>query len=513
MANAATLAIKVVTEESGVEHALEKVKHAMEGTKTTAQKVGVAAAVGFGGLVTVGLDSVKAAAEAQHSQEILATTMEKTTGATKEQSDQMEEWVAHTSLASGVAEDQLRPALENMLRATGNATESQTALQTAMDVSTATGRDLQSVSLAIAKGYAGNTTALGRLGLGIDKATIKSGNMGKIMAAVNEKVGGSTQKAAGTAEGEWKRMQVGIEQTKEALGTALLPAIQALLGPLVTMAQYLAQNQGLAKTLAIVGVILAGVLGTISIATKLWAAYQVVLDAAMAANPVVLIMVAVLALIVAIKVLWDHWAGLRRVVGTVMSAVLAAVRAVWQWIVGNWPLLLTILLGPIGAAAAFIIQHFSTIKSVVGSVFGAIVGAIKTGVGWVQTLGTIVGAVFGGIESAVQKVVDVFSNLFGAVGKVIDKIKSIGGGLLSHIPGLGGIFGSSASASGAYYSPPGVGARSGTAPVGAGGVQINVNGALDPQAVARQIMRLLNTAQMRGGRIRLANPVSPVLGT
>src|SRR5215471_8703579 len=272
MANAATLAIKVVTDATGVQGALDRVHKAMDGTKSAAQRMSTAAAVGFGGLVAVGLDAVKAAAEDQASQETLATTMQKTTGASKDQVAAMEDYISKTSLASGVADSQLRPAMENLLRATGNATESQHALQEAMDVSAATGKDLGSVSAAIAKGYAGNTAALGKLGLGIDKATLKSGNMGKIMDAVNAKVGGSSAKAANTAEGQWKRMQVGIDETKEALGTALLPAIQALLGPLVTMAQYLAQNQGLTKTLAIVGAILAGVLGTIAIATKRWAA-------------------------------------------------------------------------------------------------------------------------------------------------------------------------------------------------------------------------------------------------
>src|SRR5215471_15342536 len=445
--------------------------------------------------------------------------MQKTTGAHQEQIAAMEEWISKTALASGVADDQLRPAMQKLLLATGNATESQKALQTAMDVSAATGKDLGTVSAAIAKGYAGNSAALGKLGLGIDKATLKSGNMGKIMSEVNAKVGGSTQKAAGTAEGQWKRMQVGITETKEALGTALLPAIQALLGPLVTMAQYLAQNQGLTKTLAIVGAILAGVLGTIAVATKLWAAYQVVLDAAMSANPVGLLILAIVALIAIVMVLWNRFAGFRAVVTAVFGAVLNAIKAVWSWVASNWPLLLTILLGPIGAAIAIIIQHFDTVKAIASTVFGAIVGVIQTGIRWVRTLGSVVGAVYGGIASVVQHVADVFTNLFGAVGKVLDKIKSIGGGLLSHIPGLGGIFGASAGASSTYYSPTsGLAARAGASPYGfsagmRGGVVININGALDPQATARQVLRLLSQANMRGGTMRLANQRSPVFGT
>lgn len=526
MASAATLAIKVLTDATGVSAAFDRVEKTMEKTKTTAQKVGTAAAVGFGALVSVGLDAAHAAAEDQKSQELLAHTMERTTGAHQAQISAMEDWISKTSLATGVADDQMRPALENLLRAGLSAADAQKALSTAMDVSAATGKDLGAVSMALSKGYAGSTGALGKLGLGIDKATLKSGDMGKIMAAVNAKVAGSATVAANTTEGRFKRMTVGINETKEALGTALLPAINAVLGPLTTMAQYLAQNSGAAHAVAVVGIILAGALGALAVATKVitivtqaWAAVQKVLDAELLANPVGLIILAIVALIAVVVILYNRFSIVRTVVHAVFGAVLAAIKAVWSWVASNWPLLLAILLGPFGIALAFIIKNFATVRGVVTSVFGAVVTVIKTLVGWVQTLGRIVGAVFGGIASVVQHVADVFTNLFGAVGKVLDKIKSIGGGLLSHIPGLGGIFGASAGASSTYYSPTsGLAARAGASPYGfsagmRGGVVININGALDPQATARQVLRLLSQANMRGGTMRLANQRSPVFGT
>jgi hypothetical protein len=513
MANAAELAIKVVTDATGVQSALDKIRKGMTDTHSAAQRMSAAAAVGFGGLVAVGLDAAKAAAADQASQEKLAGTMQRTTGAHQEQIAAMEEWITKTSLATGVADDQLRPAMSKLLLATGNATESQKALQTAMDVSTSTGKDLGTVTAAIAKGYAGNTAALGKLGLGIDKATLKSGDMGKIMAQVNAKVAGSTTAAANTAEGKWKRMTVGITETKEALGTALLPAIQALLGPMAAMAGYLAQHEGLAKAVAIAGVILAGALGALAVATKVitivteaWAAIQKVLDAELLANPIGLVVLAVVALITVVVILWNRFAGFRNVVTAVFRAVLDAIRAVWSWVASNWPLLLTILLGPIGLAVALIIRNFGTVKAVASDVFGAIVAVIKVGVGWVQTLGRIIGAVFGGISSAVQSVLDVFTNLFDMVGKVIDKLKSVAGGLLSHLPGIGSIFGGSAGATG--YSPLGRARGAGATTYTRGGVIINVNGALDPQSVGRQIQRILNSTDARTGRLRLANPVS-----
>ena len=126
---------------------------------------------------------------------------------------------------SGVADDQLRPAFQSLVTATSDVALSQKSLQLAMDISAGTGRDLEAVSLALAKGFSGSTTALGKLGAGIDANIIKSKDMDAITAALSAKFAGQAAAAADTYQGKINRLNVAVEEGKELIGTALLKAV------------------------------------------------------------------------------------------------------------------------------------------------------------------------------------------------------------------------------------------------------------------------------------------------
>src|SRR4029079_13576009 len=106
------------------------------------------------------------------------------------------------------ADDQLRPAMSTLARATGDVTTAQKDMSTVLDVAAATGKDTQAVADAVAKAYAGNTTSLGRMIPGMDKAILKSGDMTAIMGELARMTGGSAATAADTAAGKWQRAQV-----------------------------------------------------------------------------------------------------------------------------------------------------------------------------------------------------------------------------------------------------------------------------------------------------------------
>ena len=128
-----------------------------------------------------------------------------------------------------VLDDDLRPAFQTLLNATGSLTTAQNGLQLALDIAAGTGKDLQSVSAALAKGFTGNTTALSRLGAGLDKATLKSGNMEKITAALQSKFKGQGLAATKTYTGQMNALAVASANAQEAIGEGLLDSI-ALLG-------------------------------------------------------------------------------------------------------------------------------------------------------------------------------------------------------------------------------------------------------------------------------------------
>jgi len=128
----------------------------------------------------------------------------------------------------GVLDDQLRPAFQTLLNATGSVTLSQKALETALNVSAGTGKDLASVVAAIAKGASGTTTSLARLGTGLDKATIASGDMNKIMSALDEKFKGQALARLDTYAGKMDQVRVATSRATETIGKGLLDALTIL---------------------------------------------------------------------------------------------------------------------------------------------------------------------------------------------------------------------------------------------------------------------------------------------
>jgi hypothetical protein len=137
-------------------------------------------------------------------------------------------FIESTALATGTAIDTLIPAYQNLLVATGDVTKSQDALQTAMDVSAATGKDLATVTTAIAKGYTGNTTALTRLGAGLDKTLLKTGRMDLIMKQLATTFKGDAAIAADTTAGKMARLGEAARQATVQIGEGLITAFSEL---------------------------------------------------------------------------------------------------------------------------------------------------------------------------------------------------------------------------------------------------------------------------------------------
>ena len=140
----------------------------------------------------------------------------------------VEDYIANLQRVTGVLDDQLRPAFQQLLTATGSITKSQDALNTALNVSAATGRSLTEVSAALTKGFSGNTTGLTRLGAGLSKATLKTGDMDKILGELNNKFAGQAQARLTTYAGKMDLLRVSTENAKEEIGKGLLDAISLL---------------------------------------------------------------------------------------------------------------------------------------------------------------------------------------------------------------------------------------------------------------------------------------------
>jgi hypothetical protein len=190
----------------------------------SAMAVGATAALGA---VAVGLTkSVKAAMEDQASQAELQRQLEKTFGANEALTASAERYISVTQLRTGTSDVELRDSLGTLVRATGDLTQSQDLLNTAQDISAATGKDLASVSLALAKASQGQFTALSKLGIPLDDNIKKSKDFEKVVGLLNDQFGGAAETAAGTFGGQLKILQGQFGEILETVGAALLPYLQ-----------------------------------------------------------------------------------------------------------------------------------------------------------------------------------------------------------------------------------------------------------------------------------------------
>ena len=194
--------------------------------------IGIAFAA-IGGAAVFLTKAVKAAAEDQKSQALLQRQLEKTVGANDALVASMERFVSKAQLATGIADTDLRAGLATLVRATGDATEAQNLLNLSMDISAATGKDLDAVNIALAKAAAGNTTALQKLGVPLDKTALKTKDLTALTKALKEQFGGAAATAANTFQGKIKILQGQLGEIGETIGAALLPYLDKFAGFLV----------------------------------------------------------------------------------------------------------------------------------------------------------------------------------------------------------------------------------------------------------------------------------------
>ena len=186
-----------------------------------------AAAVAAGALaVKIGVDSVNAAIADEKAQTQLATAITAATGATNANITAVESQILKLSLATGVADDQLRPALGRLVLSTNDTQAATALLNTALDISAATGKPLETVTNALAKAYDGNTTSLAKLGVGYGAAELKGKDFNTVVGELNTQFGGAAATAAETYQGKIDRVKVALDEAKESLGVALLPIVE-----------------------------------------------------------------------------------------------------------------------------------------------------------------------------------------------------------------------------------------------------------------------------------------------
>jgi hypothetical protein len=480
MAGSRTLKLSILADVADLRDKLGQGSKEVEtfGSKLTdfGKKAGLAfaaagaAAAAYAGKLLV--DGVKSAIEDEKAQAKLATTLGNVAGATRGTINATEDYITKTTLATGVADDELRPSLERLVRATKDVEEAQRLQGLALDIAAGSGKSLDAVSQALGKAYEGNTASLGRLGIGIEAAQLKEMSFDQVTKALADTFGNQASVQAETFEGKMARLSVAFNEGKETVGAFVLDAITPMVTAFVE------------KVIPAISKISTGIGEDLQpIFEKFATFFQETL----------------------LPILTEWW---DFITGTIIPGIKKTLTPIFEGLFSAFDSIATAIedneekLKPL----------FKLFKSVATFVAETLAPAI----------GEVLGAAFKVIGKIIKGFIDGFSEVVSIINSVVEGIKSIINlvknnaivkgisGVIDRVFGGGKARGGTVSSSKSYlvgergpelFLPNTNGTIVPNNKLGGGvtnNISINVTGALDREGVARQIVDLLNNSFYRG---------------
>jgi len=219
--------VDIITEYKGRQN-LKSAEKDMGALGHAAKELGkiVAATFATKKIIEFGKASVEAFAADEKSAKILGNTLNNLGLAFKD--IPVEKFITNLSELNGIAKTDLRNSFSTLVRSTGDATKAQDLLALGLDISSGTGKDLASVTKALAKAYGGSYTALSKLGAGLTKAEIATGNFAAIQAHLAQVFKGDAAVAADSFSGKIARLKTSFEEFKITIGAGLVDAFTSL---------------------------------------------------------------------------------------------------------------------------------------------------------------------------------------------------------------------------------------------------------------------------------------------
>jgi hypothetical protein len=319
----------------GIKSAIQEFKQ-LEGAGAKAQfalkKAAIPATAALAGLAAGLGSATKAAIEDQAAQEQLAGVLRRSALATDEQVAATEDFISAQSRLTATSDDVLRPALATLANAVGDVTYAQDLLKTSQDLAAATGKDLATVTDAMAKAANGQTAALAKLDPSLKGLVREGASFEDVLVALTLHQGAAAD-AANTTAGKMANLQIQMGEAKETIGAALLPVVTALIEKLIPLATWAQENSNVVLILAgVIGGLAAAVLA-VNAAMKVYQATLVVVKAAqaalnfvMAANPIGIVVIALAALAAAFVIAYQKSETFREFVNKLFEAIKTGVE-------------------------------------------------------------------------------------------------------------------------------------------------------------------------------------------
>lgn len=418
------------------------------------------------------VDGVKSAIEDEAAQAKLAGTLERVAGASKATVKAVEDYITKSALATGVADDQLRPAFDRLVRSTGDVGKAQEGLNLALNISAATGKSLETVTAAVGKALDGNATSLGKVAGGFEASELKGKSFADLLPILTERFGGAAQEQAETFAGKMARLSVAFDEAKETAGSFILdgitPIITAFVEQGIPAIAAFADEIGPKLTPIIDNIVMVFRDFLIPIFKQWWRILSEDIIPAISAVVVPVIQGLISAFNKvknAVMENRDEFAKLEPVI----KAVYSFIKTFLAPILGG---VLKTALSGIGSILATLVNGFGSLASAIGSAFDNLrdfINLIKNNP-IVKGISNVIGSVFGGGRAEGGAVKAGTSYVVGERGAemfvpktdgVIIPNNKMGGGTVTNL-------------------------------------NINVTGALDKEGVARQIVDILNNSFYRG---------------
>ena len=393
------------------------------------KKAAVPAGLALAALGAVAVASVKAFAEDEVAAAKLAKTLENSAGATDNQVKSVENFITKTSIAAAVADDELRPALDSLVRGTGDVAKAQDLLGLALDISAGTGKDLGSVSDALSKAFNGQLGPLKKLSPEL-AALIKSGaSTDEVFAALGKTFSGQASTAANTTQGKMKSLGIQMGEFKESIGAIIAPLAMKLIPALQKFGDWAQKHK---TVIVVIAGVIAGIAAAVLLVNGAMAAWNALQAVTAAVNAVTtasfsalwvatgaIVILAVIAALVALQAKFDIFGKAIDGIKAGFDIMWGAVKWVFDWIKDHWELLLVVLTGPFALAALVVIKF----KDDIISFFAAIISWVTNN--WKLILAVITGP-FGLAFSAIlffkDSVIGVFDGLKDLAGKIFDGV-------------------------------------------------------------------------------------------
>jgi hypothetical protein len=516
MASTATLKVQVLADATQASAELDKAAGRMGKFKGAMERAALPAAIVSGVLIKLGADAVDSASRLEQAMGGVDAVFEDNAATVKK-------WASQSAESIGLAASEyatLATLIGSQFKNAGLPMDQVTAktgdlIALGADLAAMYGGTTKDAVEALSSAFKGEFDPLDKYAASLSAAQIqaelvangqddltgKALTQAKAMATlalITEKTAdahGAAAREQDTAAAKTAQLAATTEDLKAKLGTALLPVVVALTTELGDMVGFMSDNSTAVLVLAgVIGGLAVAVLA-INAAFKVYRAITLVVTAAtwlwnsaLLANPLVLVVAALLVAVGVFGMVYQRSERVRRGV----DRLWAAMKSAYAWIRSNWPLLLAIITGPIGIAVALVIKHWGKIRATAQTLLTWLKDTWKATWDRIKTatdnaLDPVLD-IIDKIRAAIENVIDAVGDLIGALGRI--KVPKI------NLPDLPGLRAAPAAA-------PAVTARTAatgtTRAAGAAGVHITINGALDPEGVARQIQRLLAGHQRRIG--------------